>query len=43
MNVNWTSYDPFSTKDNVEEYIIGGVLDINLFDFLHSPKKTMDW
>ena len=43
MNVNWTNYDSFSSKQNIEEYIIGGVLDINLYDFLPSPKKTVEW
>ena len=43
MNVVWTNYDIYSQNEKQKEYIIGGVLDIQFYEFLPTPKKTLDW
>lgn len=43
MNVVWMNYDVYSQNEKQKEYVIGGVLDIQFYEFLPMPKKTMDW
>jgi len=44
MKVLWTSYDAFSANDVYsKDMVIGGVLDIECFQFLPQPKKANNW
>jgi len=40
IRVVWTSFDAYSGKEYNKDFIVGGVLDIALFDFLNLPKRA---
>jgi len=43
IRVVWTSFDAYSGKEYNKDFIVGGVLDIALFDFLNLPKRAKSW
>lgn len=44
MKVLWTSYDSLSSSDVYsKDMVVGGVLDIECFQFLPQPKKANNW
>ena len=44
MKVLWTSYDYLSSPEIYsKDMVVGGVLDIECFEFLPQPKKANNW
>lgn len=44
IKVLWTSYDAFSSFEAYsKDMVVGGVLDIECFQFLPQPKKANNW
>lgn len=44
MRVLWTAYDYLSTAEVYsKDMVVGGVLDVECFEFLPQPKKANNW